>query len=132
MRMHRNLYTPEELDFILKEARRKSPDEIQRASGDVFRLHRAVRDANRWPRRSRASIENKLWNIQSGKQVVGVIRYKAGSANITPNTGRGRGQEVGIDGAYAAFRRRIEAAQEQFENEKKEAKVELQKVISTI
>ena len=119
--MVRNLYSQEELDFIVNEAKRVSPREIQRGAGQVFNLHRELRQVRNWPRRSRGSIENKLWNIQSGRQGLNGIRKPA--AKPVQNT---------VDSAYSIFRERVKSAEARFEAEKLGAKDELIKAISTV
>lgn len=116
MKSH-NLYSQDELDFILKEAKRVRPDNLPKAGGHVWRMHREIGPARKWPRRTAGSISNKLYMVQTGRD---------GKPHKRPNA------PSGIEGAYAAFREVIASAEVEFNEKKKTAKQDLQRVIDAL
>lgn len=115
--MHRrNSFTPEEVKFIVDEAKRISPNDIVQAGKQVSNLHREVYQVRGWSRRTVGSIQHKLYRIKNGwdeQPVVNGVERERGS----------------VESAYATFRQRIQAAETRFQSEQREAKQEFQKAI---
>lgn len=111
----RNVYHEGEAEFLVDAARRSGADTLTHGGKAAYEQHKLVRAQKGWPSRSRGSITNKLYQVESGRHKLGEVKHHA----------RFKTNGVDIDSAYARYRARIQHATARFEEEQVEAKNDL-------
>lgn len=126
MKSTRVRFTQDEVDFLVKEAKRHNPENIQRSGKAAAHIHRTICESRKWPRRTTGSIAHKLYRIQHGYEAYPgfhdtVKKLKPGM------TGKRVVSFSDTETAWDTYSRRIKEAADRFQEEKIAAKEELLK-----